>query len=88
MDWIVRNTSFLAFFLVLVAVAGELLRLLFVLGSVGSSSPSTFLGELMGVALSFVAIAVGYGLLVRFLGLCDDIAALRRAQTGNPSSLD
>jgi hypothetical protein len=35
-----------------------------------------------------LGIAIAYGILLRFVALCDDVAAIRRQQTGTPSSLD
>jgi len=88
MDWIVRNISFLAFFLVLAAFAGIALRLLAMLSAVGRLGLMPLIGELIAAAIGVIAIAVGYGILVRFLGLCDDMAAIRRTQTGTRASLD
>ena len=83
MDWIVRNLSLLAFLLALVAAVGAVLRLRVVF-----ALPELLLSELFVCALTLVGIAVSYGILLRFLALCDDITALRKTQTGTPSSLD
>jgi hypothetical protein len=88
MDWIVRNLSLLAFLLVLVVLAGVALKVITVLSNVGRLGVSLVVGELLSVAILLVMTAVAYGLLVRFLALCDDIAAVRKVQTGTPSSLD
>jgi hypothetical protein len=84
MNGILENLSLLAFVLVLVAAVGAVLRVI----SIALRNPSYLFGELVACAIALVAIAVGYGLLLRFLGLCDDIAALRKARTGTASSLD
>jgi hypothetical protein len=50
-----------------------------------------FVGGLAGISLAamyLLGLAIAYGLLLRFLALCDDIAAIRRQQTSTPSSLD
>ena len=39
-------------------------------------------------AMYLLGIAIAYGILLRFVALCDDVAAIRRQQTGTPSSLD
>ena len=88
MDWIVRNLSLLAFLLVLVVLAGAVLKVIVILGNAGRLGVTLVAGELFSVAILLTAVAVAYGLLLRFLALCDDVAAVRKAQTGTPSSLD
>ncbi|WP_162916625.1 hypothetical protein [Dongia deserti] len=83
-----RNISLLAFLLVLVVLGGALLSLIAILGSLERLGIALVLGELFGLAILLIATAVGYALLLRFLALCDDIAVIRKAQTGTPSSFD
>lgn len=84
MNGILENLSLLAFVLTLVAAIGAILRFV----AVVLRDSSYLFGELLACAITLVGIAVGYGLLLRFLGLCEDIAAIRRARTGAQSALD
>ncbi len=95
MDWLIRNLSLLAFLLIVAVLAlggltaWPMLRLLPML--LQAPTEQVILGaiaSLLVVGLWLLAVLVGYGLLVRFLGLCDDMAAIRRAQTGTRSALD
>ena len=97
MTWLLRNLSLLAFLLVLAFLVLAALSLLPLLGNIPRLVTMEYgawpviagtLGGLLFVAIWLLSIAVGYGLLVRFLGLCDDIAAIRRTQTGTRASLD
>jgi hypothetical protein len=95
MDWLIRNLSFLAFLLVVAVLAlggltaWPMLRLVpMLLQAPTEQVVMGAIASLLIVGLWLLAMFVGYGLLVRFLGLCDDIAAIRRAQTGTWASLD
>lgn len=97
MDWLLRNLSLLAFLIVLgmgaLAVLVGVPILLRVIPRVFSSSLDGWsiiagLGGLLYVVILALGVLVAYGLVVRFLALCDDIAAIRRTQTGTRSALD
>ena len=95
-SWLMRNLSFLAFLLMLVVLAYAALTLVFVLpGLLNTGGRFSFeeilwvgLPSLLMIGVYVLAIAIVYGLFLRFLALCDDIAAIRRQQTGKPASLD
>ncbi len=72
----------------LAVLAGVALRVITLLSNVGRLGVALVAGGFLSAAILLVATAVAYGLLVRFLALCDDIAAMRKVQTGTPSSLD
>ena len=94
--WLMRNASLLAFLLVLGILAFAGLTLLPLLGRLpryigDASSWQVFVGggaALLIAVMYLLGLLIAYGLLLRFLALCDDIAAIRRQQTGTPSSLD
>lgn len=94
--WLMRNVSLLAFLLVLGILAFAGLTLLPLLGRLpryigDASSWQVFVGggaALLIAVMYLLGLLIAYGLLLRFLALCDDIAAIRRQQTGTPSSLD
>ena len=88
MEWIVRNISFLAFFLILASVVAIVLPLVGEFRNLGHVDSSLLVGGIISVAISLTGIAIAYGLLLRFLTLCDDVAAIRKARTGTPSSFD
>lgn len=97
MTWLLRNLSLLAFLLVLAILVLAALTLLPLLGNIPRFLTMEYgawpviasvLGGVLFFAIWLLSIAVGYGLVVRFLGLCDDIAAIRRTQTGTPAALD
>ena len=95
-NWLMRNLSFLAFVLILGILAFAGLTLLPLLGGLpryigNANSWQVIVGggaALLMAAMYLLGIAIAYGILLRFLALCDDIAAIRRQQTGTPSSLD
>lgn len=95
-NWLMRNVSLLAFLLILGILAFAALTLLPALIGLtrymrGSDPWQMFVGggaTLLIGAMYLLGIAIAYGVLLRFLALCDDIAAIRRKQTGTPSSLD
>ena len=95
-NWLMRNASMLALLLILGLLALAGLMLLSRLGSLlrlidRASFWEIFVGggaTLLIAAMYLLGIALAYALLLRFLALCDDIAAIRRQQTGTPSSLD
>jgi hypothetical protein len=94
--WLMRNVSLLAFLLILAILAFAGLLLVPLLGSLpryigGANLGQIFVPGLAGlliIAMYILGIAIAYGILLRFVALCDDIAAIRRQQTGTPSSLD
>ena len=94
--WLMRNVSLLAFLLVLGILAFAGLTLLPLLGRLpryigDASSWQVFVGggaALLIAVMYLLGLLIAYGLLLRLLALCDDIAAIRRQQTGTPSSLD
>lgn len=95
--WLMRNLSLLAFLLIvgILLLAGlTLLPLLIRLPSYigqATSSWQLFVGGLAVILIAvmyLLGLALVYGLFLRFLALCDDIAAIRRQQTGTPASLD
>ena len=67
-DWLMRNLTLLAFLLILGVVAIAGLALVLVGGGAG----------LLFAAMYLLGIAIAYGILLRFVVLCDDIAAIRR----------
>jgi uncharacterized membrane protein YjgN (DUF898 family) len=92
-----RNLTLLAFLLILGVVAIAGLALVPALVSIfkamagGAELWQVLVGEgagLLFAAMYLLGIAIAYGILLRFVALCDDIAAIRRQQTGTPSSLD
>lgn len=89
MDWVLRNISLLAFALVLATLAGELFKIFFVFGRAARMLDTTLMiGTVISVVFTVTLIAIGYGVLLRFLQLCDDVAALRDSRTGTPSRLE
>jgi hypothetical protein len=97
MTWLLRNLSLLAFLLVLAILVLSALSLLPLLGNISRFATMQYgawpiivsvLGGFLFFAIWLLSVAVGYGLVVRFLGLCDDMAAIRRTQTGTRASLD
>lgn len=95
--WLMRNVSLLAFLLILAILVFAGLSLVPVLIRIPSyiaradSFWQLFVGGLAGILLAamyVLGLAIAYGLFLRFLALCDDIAAIRRQQTGTLSSLD
>jgi hypothetical protein len=94
-DWLMRNVSLLAFLLLLgiLIFTGMSLVPLFIglpryISGAGSSW-QLLIGGLAGIlvaAMYLLGLLVAYGILLRFLALCDDIAVIRRQQTGTPSS--
>ena len=96
-NWLMRNLTLLAFLLILGVVAIAGLALVPALGAIfravggGASLWQVIVGAgagLLVAAMYLLGIAIAYGILLRFVALCDDIAAIRRQQTGTPSSLD
>jgi hypothetical protein len=96
-NWLMRNLTLLAFLLMLgvVAIAGLALvpALIAVVRAVGGGASlwQVLVGGgagLLFAAMYLLGIAIAYGILLRFVALCDDVAAIRRQQTGTPSSLD
>ena len=96
-NWLTRNLTLLAFLLILgvLAIAGLALvpALFAVLRALdgGANLWQVLMGGgagLLFAAMYLLGIAIAYGILLRFVALCDDIAAIRRQQTGTPSSLD
>ncbi|NJM91989.1 MAG: hypothetical protein HC861_04500 [Rhodospirillaceae bacterium] len=96
-NWLMRNLTLLAFLLMLGILVFALLVLVPVLGSVytavasGASLWQVLVGGGAGLLLAvmyLLGILISYGILLRFVALCDDIAAIRRQQTGTPSSLE
>jgi hypothetical protein len=96
-NWLMRNLTLLAFLLILgvVAIAGLALvpALIAVFRALdgGVNLWQVLVGGgagLLFAAMYLLGIAIAYGILLRFVALCDDIAAIRRQQTGTPSSLD
>lgn len=85
MGWVLRNISLLAFILVLATLAGELYKIVLVFGRLRMVDPVLMIGAVISVAFTVTLIAIGYGVLLRFLVLCDDIAAMRNARNGTPS---
>jgi hypothetical protein len=92
-----RNLTLLAFLLMLGILAFAALILVPVLGGVytavasGASLWQLLVGGGAGLLLAamyLLGIVISYGILLRFVALCDDIGAIRRHQTGTPSSLD
>ena len=95
--WLMRNVTLLAFLLILGILVVAVLVLVPVLAGVyqamagGTSLWQLLLGGGAGLLMAvmyFLGIVISYGLLLRFVALGDDIAAIRRQQTGTPSSLD
>ena len=95
--WLMRNLTRLAFLLMLGILAFAALLLVPVLGGVysavasGASLWQLLLGGGAGLVLAamyLLGILISYGVLLRFVALGDDMAAIRRQQTGTPSSLD
>ena len=96
-NWLMRNLTLLAFLLILgvVVIAGlalvpALVAIFKAMGG-GASLWQVLVGGGAGLLLAamyLLAIAIAYGILLRFVALCDDVAAIRRQQTGTPSSLD
>ncbi len=96
-NWLMRNLTLLAFLLMLgvIAIAGLALvpALIAVFRAVGGGANlwQVLVGGgagLLFAAMYLLGIAIAYGILLRFVALCDDVAAIRRQQTGTPSSLD
>ena len=96
-NWLMRNLTLLAFLLILGVVAIAGLALVPALVAVframdgGASLWQVLVGGgagLLFAAMYLLGIAIAYGILLRFVALCDDIAAIRRQQTGTPSSVD
>jgi hypothetical protein len=96
-NWLMRNLTLLAFLLILgvLAIAGLALvpALFAVLRAIdgGTNLWQVLMGGgagLLFAAMYLLGIAIAYGILLRFVALCDDVAAIRRQQTGTPSSLD
>ena len=96
-NWLMRNLTLLAFLLILgvVAIAGLALvpALIAVFRAIGGGASlwQVLVGGgagLLFAAMYLLGIAIAYGILLRFVALCDDIATIRRHQTGTPSSLD
>ena len=84
--WLMRNVSLLAFLLILGILVFAGLSLVPVLIRIPSyigradSSWQLFVGgsaAILLAAMYLLGIAIAYGLLLRFLALCDDIAAIR-----------
>ena len=88
MDWVLRNVSLLAFVLVLATLAGEFFKIFLVFGRARMLDITLMIGTAISVAFTVTLIAIGYGVLLRFLQLCDDVAALRDSRTGTPSRLE
>ena len=88
MDWVLRNISLLAFALVLATLAGELFKIFFVFGRARMLDTTLMIGTVISVVFTVTLIAIGYGVLLRFLQLCDDVAALRDSRTGTPTRLE
>lgn len=94
--WIMRNVSLLAFLLILAILAFAGLWLVPLLGDLpryiaDAGSWQLFVGGgavLLIAVMYLLGIAIAYGILLRFVALGNDIAAIRRQQTGTPSSLD
>ena len=95
--WLMRKVTLLAFLLMLGILIVAVLVLVPVLAGVyqgiagGASLWQLLLGGGAGLLMAvmyFLGIVVSYGLLLRFVALGDDIAAIRRQQTGTSSSLD
>ena len=95
--WLMRNLTLLAFLLMLgvVAIAGLALVPALARRRQGRSWRGQPLAGGGGRRRGTVACrdvssrhCIAYGILLRFVALCDDIAAIRRQQTGTPSSLD
>ena len=96
-NWLIRNLTLLAFLLILgvVVIAGLALvpALVAVFRAMGTGANlwQVLVGGgagLLFAAMYLLGLAIAYGILLRFVALCDDIAAIRRQQTGTPSSLD
>ena len=96
-NWLMRNLTLLAFLLILgvVVIAGLALvpALVAIFKTMGGAANlwQVLVGggaALLFAAMYFLGIAIAYGILLRFVALCDDVAAIRRQQTGTPSSLD
>ena len=85
-SWLVRNVSFLAFLLILGLLTFAGLTLLPALIQLpryinNADAWQVFIGggaALLIAAMYLLGIAIAYGVLLRFLALCDDIAAIRR----------
>lgn len=91
MKWLLGNLPLLAFVIAIAAALATLLSILPVFGLIARhSTVDTWAATwtLVWVALKLAAIGVAYGIFLRLLALCDDVAALRRAKTGTPSALD
>ena len=95
--WLMRNLARLALLLILGVLAIVALVLVPVVGSIyqavagGASLWQLLLGGGAGLLMAvmyFLGIVISYGILLRFVALGDDVAAMRRQQTGTPSSLD
>jgi len=95
-NWLVRNLSLLGFLMILAFLAYAGLALVPLLRVFTAMDGPVSFGQLwwggsVGLLIAVVyilAVAIAYGLFLRFLALCDDIAAIRRHQTGKPASLD
>ncbi len=95
-NWLMRNLSLLAFLLIMASLVYvglglvPMLRVLSTIDSPVSFGQALWVGSagLLLILMYILAIAIVYGLFLRFLALCDDIAAIRRQQTGKPASLD
>jgi hypothetical protein len=96
-NWLMRNLTLLAFLLILGILLFAVLVLVPVLGGIysavagGASLWQVLVGGGAGLLIAvmyLLGILISYGILLRFVALCDDIAAIRRQQTGTPSSLD
>jgi hypothetical protein len=88
MDWVLRNISLLALALVLATLAGELFKIFLVFGRARMLDATLMIGTVISVAFAVTLIAIGYGVLLRFLQLCDDVAALRDSRNATPSRLE
>ena len=94
--WLMRNLTLLAFLLMLGILGFALLVLVPVLAGVysavasGASLWQVVVGRRRGtlLAVMYFSAFISYGILLRFVALCDDVAAIRRQQTGTPSSLE
>jgi hypothetical protein len=91
--WLMRNVSLLAFLLLLatliftgISFVPLLIGLPRYISGAASAWP-LLIGGLVA-AMYLLGLLIAYGVLLRFLALCDDIAAIRRQQTSTPSSLD
>jgi hypothetical protein len=84
-NWLIRSLPLLGLIVAATAALVTVLELLVAFATIAAASKMSGWGPmwlLVWACLKLAAIGLAYGLFVRLLTLCDDVATLRRARMG------